>query len=81
MGWIRGLGRGERVVLIVALGVALEAFCSYFVPLETYPFTSSSQLNLIQSGPPGWFRVVVWLALIALWAICSIRILRAPPVE
>jgi len=73
---LRHLGRGERMVLVVALGVGLDAFCSYFVPLATFPFSSSA---ILPAGPPGWFRVVVWLVLVGTWAVCSIVILRTPP--
>ncbi|HEY5024837.1 MAG TPA: hypothetical protein VII76_07660 [Acidimicrobiales bacterium] len=76
---LRQLGRGERIVLVVALGVALDAFCSYFVPLATFPFASTAQLSLPSSGPPGWFRVVVWIVLAGVWAWCSFVILRVPP--
>ena len=78
MAWVRKLGRAERAVLIVALGVATYAFCSYFVPLVTLPFQPSGQVNIVENGPPGWFRVVVWIALSFGWAFASIGILRAP---
>ena len=73
---LRQLARSERIVLVVALGVALDALCSYFVPLATFPFASSAQLSLPPSGPPGWFRVIVWFVLAGVWAVCSIVILR-----
>jgi hypothetical protein len=76
---IRHLGRGERIVLVVALGVALDAFCSYFVPLATFPYASTAQLSIPSSGPPGWFRVIVWFVVAGAWAVGSIAILRASP--
>jgi len=50
MAWLRGLRHGERVILIVALGVAVEAFCSYFLPLNTLPFASTNQITFTQAG-------------------------------
>jgi hypothetical protein len=80
MSWIRRLGRGERIVLVIALGVALDAFCSYFVPLYTFPFASTA-LGIPPGGSPGWFRVIVWFVVAGTWAMGSIAILRAPSAD
>jgi hypothetical protein len=83
MHWIDGLSKSQRVVVVVALGIALGVVGSYLVslgsgsPIGWYaysPFTSAVY-------PPGrglhdWLRVIIWLALIGLWAIASIRLLR-----
>jgi hypothetical protein len=76
--WLRKLGHGERIVLVVALGVGVDAFCSYFVPLGPWPFGSGVLPAYLRDGPPGWFRVVVWITFALGWAACSIGILRAP---
>jgi hypothetical protein len=28
------------------------------------------------TGLPGWLRLIIWLALIGLWALASVRVLR-----
>ncbi len=75
---MRNLGKTERIVLIIALGVSFEAFGSYFVPLSTVPF-SSYAIRAAYAGPPGPLRVVVWIVLATAWAASSIAILRASP--
>jgi hypothetical protein len=81
MSWVRRLGRAERIVVVIALGVALDVFGQYFVPLTTFPFASTPSVVVPSFGPPGWFRVVVWFVLAGGWALGSIAILRAPPPE
>jgi hypothetical protein len=33
------------------------------------------------TGLAGWLRLIIWLALAALWALVSIRVLRPSPEE
>jgi hypothetical protein len=77
------LGRAQRVVLVVALGLALGTAGSYLVSLgggvrsgwyAYSPLTSS--LYAPSTGLPAWLRLVIWLGLIALWALASIRVMR-----
>jgi hypothetical protein len=87
MRWIDGLSKSQRVVVVIALGLALETLGSYLVNvgsglvagLYTYsPFTAGGGF-LAPSGLDPWLRVIIWLVLIALWAAGSIRVLRPSP--
>ena len=77
MRWISKLGRAQRVVLVVALGVAFLAAGSYLVRLgQPRGWTGYAPLSTPHLGPPEWLRLVVWLALTSLWAVLSILLLR-----
>ena len=86
MAWVHKLGRAERIVVIIAFGVALDAFLSYFVPIGgsgpisfSFSTSSSAPLTLVRGGGlSGWLRVFVWIVCALTWAAVSIRILRAP---
>jgi hypothetical protein len=84
MSRLGGWGRGQRVVLVVALGVALGVLGSYLVtlgspgpprgwvayaPLTQNPVAASSGLH-------PWVRLLIWLGLTVIWAACSVAILR-----
>jgi hypothetical protein len=80
MGWIEKLSRAQRVVVVVALGVAFLALGSYVLslgqPVIALGWTGYAPLSAPSVGLPGWARLIVWLALTCLWAIVSIRLLR-----
>jgi heme/copper-type cytochrome/quinol oxidase subunit 1 len=86
MNWLHPLGRAERIVLVVALGVALEALGSFLGGVGAaagwVAYAPLSQAT--QIGPGGlhrWVRLFIWLVLTTVWAITSIAILRAPTSE
>ncbi len=80
---IDGLSKAQRVVVVVALGLALGAVGSYLVRLgggARFGWYAYSPLTA-RVYPPGtglrpWLRLIVWLAVIGLWALASIRVLR-----
>ena len=83
---IDGLSKAQRVVVVAALGLALAAVGSYLVSLGDgsrfgwyaySPFTS--RFVAPGTGLPGWLRLIIWLALIGLWALASVRVLRSAP--
>jgi hypothetical protein len=84
---IDGLSKAQRVVVVVALGVALAAVGSYLVSLGSgtgwYGWSAISPLATSfwppATGLPGWLRLIIWLALIGLWALASVRVLRPAP--
>jgi heme/copper-type cytochrome/quinol oxidase subunit 1 len=77
------LSSPQRVVAVVALGLALAVAGSYLVSLGGGPRSGwyayaplASSLDAPGTGLPGWLRLIIWLALIAVWALASIRVLR-----
>jgi hypothetical protein len=85
MRWIDRLSTAQRVVVVVALGLALGIVASYLASLGTrggwYGYAPlSGQLFQPQlMGEPGWLRLIIWLAAISLWAFASVRVLRHSP--
>jgi len=82
------LSLAQRIVTVVALGAAFAVIGSYLDSLGTTPFTGwtgYAPLNgsplLVHAGLPGWLRLLSWLALIGLWAVAAIRVLRPAPAE
>jgi hypothetical protein len=81
-----GLSKAQRVVVVVALGLALEALGSYLTSLGGGPAFGwyaysplTSSLYAPSGGLPGWLRLIIWLALIGLWVLASLKVLRPPP--
>lgn len=84
MRWIDRLSMAQRVVVVVALGLALGVLAGYLTSLGTlsgwYAYTPLTQRAVLPgAGEPGWVRLIVWLAVIGLWASASVRMLRQPP--
>lgn len=86
MRWIDGLSKSQRVVMVVALGLALGTVGSYIVNLRSgvaFGWTGyaplAEQVIAAERGLPNWLRLIIWLVLISLWAVASIRLLRPEP--
>ena len=85
MHWIDRLSTAQRVVVVVALGLALGIVASYLAGLGTrvgwyaYAPLSGQVLQPPGRGEPGWLRLIIWLAAIGLWAFASVRVLRQSP--
>jgi heme/copper-type cytochrome/quinol oxidase subunit 1 len=84
MRWIDRLGTAQRVIGVIALGLALGILASYLTSLGrttgwyAYSPLSGQSFPPLGAGEPGWLRLVIWLAAVALWALASIRVLRPP---
>lgn len=83
---IEGLSKSQRVVVVVALGLALGALGSYLVSLgggSRFGWYAYSPLTsgfvAPGTGLPGWLRLIIWLAVIGLWALACLRVLRPSP--
>jgi hypothetical protein len=80
MSWIERLGRAQRVVVVVAFGVAFLAVGSYLLSLGqhgvAFGWTGYAPISMPNVGAPDWLRLIVWLALTSLWAVLSIWLLR-----
>jgi heme/copper-type cytochrome/quinol oxidase subunit 1 len=85
---MRGVDRlstAQRVVVIIALGLALAIAASYLTSLGTragwyaYAPLTGQAFSPPGFGEPGWLRVIIWLAAISLWAAPSTIVLRQSP--
>jgi len=83
MRWIDKLSMAQRVVVVIALAVALGAIASYLTSLGMrsgwyayYPLTGQ-QYQPPGNGLPGWLRLIIWLGAIGLWACASVTVLRS----
>jgi hypothetical protein len=85
MRWIDRLGTAQRIVVVIALGLALGVLASYLTSLGTrtgwyaYAPLSGQVFQPPGIGVPGWLRVIIWLAAISLWTLTSLRVLRQSP--
>jgi hypothetical protein len=80
------LSQAQRVVVVVALGLALGVLAGYLTSLGGgsdfgwYAYAPlSGQAFAPNTGLSGWLRLVIWLAVIGLWALGSLRVLRPRP--
>jgi heme/copper-type cytochrome/quinol oxidase subunit 1 len=76
----------QRIVVIIAFGLALVAAGVYLISLGDtsatgwYAYAPLTQTaSVLRPGLAGWLRLIIWLALIGLWALGSIRLLRPSP--
>ena len=88
MHWTDRLGKAQRIVVVIAFGMALGAVGSYLVTLGSrvragwYGYAPLTQaVYPPRTGLAGWLRLIIWLALAGLWALVSIRVLRPSPEE
>jgi hypothetical protein len=89
MRWIDRLGKSQRVVAVIALGLALETLGSYVVNLGSglgsgwYAYSPLTSGGFFAAPSPiglhGWVRLIIWLVLIGAWTLGSIRVLRPSP--
>ena len=76
------LSTAQRVVVIIALGLALAIVASYVTSLGTragwyaYAPLTGQAFSPPGFGEPGWLRMIIWLAAIGLWAAASATLLR-----
>jgi hypothetical protein len=78
---IDGLNTAQRVVIVVAIGIALVAIGIYVTNRgSTSPGLHYISTSLIGPGmgPPCWLRLIIWLVLDGIWAVASIVVLRPP---
>jgi heme/copper-type cytochrome/quinol oxidase subunit 1 len=80
---IDGLNKAQRIVVVVAIGVAFGVLGNYLVNLGTgvnlgwFAYAPlSSAVHLPGTGLPTWLRLIIWLGLIGLWALISVGVLR-----
>jgi hypothetical protein len=86
------LSQPQKVVIVIALALALAAAGAYVLgfgnataggwyasaPIGQGSFSGAGFLWW-HAGLRGWQRLLIWLALIGLWALVSARVLRSSP--
>ena len=82
----RRFNRSQRVVVVLALGVALYVLASWMVTWGSHlPYGSATFTNLSSpifvGGLHPWVKVAIWLIAIALWSVTSVQVLRTRDVE
>jgi membrane protein implicated in regulation of membrane protease activity len=79
--WIDKLSKAQRVVVVIAVGVACLVLGMYLPGLGqrgfAYGWTGYAPFTAPSLGWPAWLELIVWLALTCLWAAVSIRVLRS----
>ena len=79
------LNMAQRVVVVIAIGIALAVAGGYLVSLGGglragwYAYAPlQAQPTLPGMGLPDWLRMIVWLGLTGIWALVSVLVLRPP---
>jgi hypothetical protein len=81
---IDGLNRAQRIVVVVAIGIALAAVGLSLARIGSPRFSEHAHSYLIapfRAPRPrlaGWLRLIIWLALTGIWAWVSVLLLRSP---
>jgi hypothetical protein len=72
------LNMAQKIVIVVATGIALAAIGIYLARGST-----THGLHYISDSPirpgrarPGWLRLIIWLVLDGIWAVASVVVLR-----
>jgi hypothetical protein len=74
------LNRAQRVVIVIGLAVALYVLGGWVTSLGSHPpsgWVAYGPLSTQETfgGLHPWVRLVVWVALVALWVVSSVAIL------
>ena len=79
-----GLNTAQKIVIVVAIGIALAAVGSYLASLGSprpgwYAYAPlASGIGPPGAGLPGWLRLIIWLGLTGIWALASVLLFRPP---
>jgi hypothetical protein len=82
MRFIDRLGRGQRVVIVIALGLALRTVGGFLTSLGRravgwYAYSPlTTRLHPVGLGLHRPVRLLIWLVLIVIWAAASVLVLR-----
>ena len=86
----RKWNRGQRVVVVVGLGVALYFFGGWITTRGTgaqygwvayAPLSNTYNTPNVFGGFHSWVRLVIWLLLILVWVVVSVFLLRSPSTD
>ena len=78
---LRALNSGQRLVVVVGLGLALYFFGGWVTTRDTFSgwvayAPLSNTVNVPGGGLHPWVRLLIWLALIFVWVLASVALLR-----
>ena len=78
---IDGLNTAQRIVIVVAIGIALTALGVYLASLGSPRYGWCWYSPLAPGRPTGtdladWLRLIIWLGLTGIWAVASVIVLR-----
>jgi hypothetical protein len=76
---LRELNGAQRVVIIVALGIALFFLGDWVTTLGTHlPYGSAEFMNIntpdVVGGPHPWVRFTIWMLLLVIWLGASLAL-------
>jgi heme/copper-type cytochrome/quinol oxidase subunit 1 len=71
---------GQRIIVSISFGLALAVVGSYILNRESTGWFGYAPLTnaIYEPGPSPVVRMVVWLGLIAVWALVSLVLMRSP---
>ena len=74
------LNMAQRIVIVVAIGIALTAIGIYLANRggTRYGHYISTVPIGVGPGTPRWLRLIIWLALDGIWAVASVVLFRPP---
>lgn len=74
------LNLGQRIVIVIGLGAALLIFGEWAMTWGTHFYTGWTGYAPLYSPTVGglylWVRLLIWLALVAIWVLASAGVLR-----
>lgn len=80
------LSLGQRVVLVIGLAAALVVIGEYSTTADSFtgwtgyaPLSVSGSPFVVPGGVAPWVRLLVWLALVAIWVAGSLPLMRSRP--
>jgi heme/copper-type cytochrome/quinol oxidase subunit 1 len=84
MRWIDRLNKSQRIVVVIAFGLAIATLGSFLVNIGSaasgwYAYSPLTNALYAPRGLHPWLRLIIWLVLIGVWALGSIGVLRASP--
>jgi hypothetical protein len=81
MNRLRDLNSRQRLVVVVGFGIALYFFGGWITTRDTFSgwvayAPLSNTVNVPGTGLHAWVRLLIWLALILVWIVVSVALLR-----
>ena len=78
------LNKAQKIVIVIATGIALAAVGVFLAnrgsvhPGPGHYIVPYPSRFAARPRPPRWLRLIIWLALDAIWALTATFVLRSP---